>query len=56
VNDDANNDANDYITMLVQVMMKMMGDGGVHDIIIPTQIINDCKSMGIRNRSNNYKR
>jgi hypothetical protein len=31
-------------------------DDGVYDIIIPTQIINDCKSMGTKYRSNNYKR
>jgi hypothetical protein len=45
-----------HVTMLVQVMMKTMGDDGVCDIIIPTQIINDCKSMGTKYRSNNYKR
>jgi len=45
-----------HVTMLVQAITKMMGDGGVHDIVIPTQIINDCKSMGTKNRSNNYKR
>jgi hypothetical protein len=36
------------VTMLVQGMMKAMGDGGVCDIVIPTQIISDCKSMGIK--------
>jgi hypothetical protein len=32
--------------MLVQMMMKAIGDGGVHNIVIPKQIIGDCKSMG----------
>ncbi len=44
------------VTMLVQVMMKMTNDGGVHDIVIPTQTIGDYKSMGTKDRSNNYKR
>jgi hypothetical protein len=63
VNDDANNNVGDYVDASDGACDyvgasddEMMGDDGVRDIVIPTQIINDCKSMGTKYRSNNYKR
>jgi len=63
MNDDANNNVGNYVDASDGARDyvgasddEMMGDDGVYDIVIPTQIINDCKSMGTKDRSNNYKR